>query len=952
MWRSWRQSWWFDLSRRRQASHALTAADGARDAGDWHAAVRLYPAYLALRPDHAGVWVQLGNVQKDTGDPVAAEASYWRAITLQPKDPDAPFQLGHALRMQGRLAEAREAFARSAQLGRAPQAMREIERIDTALAPELPIEAAAEIAQDPLSALRRRVGAAPDDPAAQRDLAEALLGLGRFEEAAAAAESAWRLQPDFASHALAQRCGAETGDEGDVTAPLLLDIADLLLFLEESARVTGIQRVQLGLIEGILGDDQWRSETRFTFLTDPAGPVWALETEDVRRLFEGCLSTHPDASSMRALVAAARGRARRVNLAGTRAYVFVGCFWYLADGAIALRPRLRRAGARLGALIHDIIPITHPQHVEARLVEHFRAVFAAHAAGWDFALTVSKHTARELRRILPGFGISPAPPTRPVPLAHRLNARAMAPGEAWPPALSGLQGRDFVLCVGTLEARKNHLALFQAWSLMREEGPPPPPLVLVGRPGWRVGDLMEQLAATDHLDGLIHVLDTVSDPELEALYRACLFTVFPSFTEGWGLPVGESLAAGKLCLASTEGATPEAGAGFADPVDPYDVRGLARRIRHWSTDRAALAAAEERILAGFRPRGWPEVTADFLAGIEESLAQPPRHAGFSGFRLPEAAAFSLRDGGAAFRAALAGDWALPEPVQSWLIGRRGGLRLEMPPGEAVLVLRFEAVPWVERNAAHIRVEGHSHARIPLHASHPAFLALPIAADGPRHLDIEIEIEGALHPMPPEGRPIRFGLSGLRHFPGPPLALEPLEILDFATMREGEPGHIDAWRSASAGVWGAASPDGVRLLGAADLRFTPLITRPQRVRVQLVLDVAMGEAGLLHLALGDEHTQTPLPALSGPVLAAIEVEASPGEPLALRLTPPPGREMLLRSLRWAEAGVEGRIALLEAILQTPLTGLVDGRTAARGVWRETAAMREAELHRRLAILRRA
>ena len=66
--------------------------------------------------------------------------------------------------------------------------------------------------------------------------------------------------------------------------------------------------------------------------------------------------------------------------------------------------------------------------------------------------------------------------------------------------------------------------------------------MFAGRVGWLVQDLMQQLKNTDWLDGKIILVDSPSDAELETLYEDCLFTLFPSFYEGWGLPVTESLA--------------------------------------------------------------------------------------------------------------------------------------------------------------------------------------------------------------------------------------------------------------------------------------------------------------------------------------------------------------------------------------------------------------------------
>ena len=71
------------------------------------------------------------------------------------------------------------------------------------------------------------------------------------------------------------------------------------------------------------------------------------------------------------------------------------------------------------------------------------------------------------------------------------------------------------------------------------------------RVGWLVEDLMRQIVHADHLDGKLIVVEDPTDAELAALYQGCQFTVFPSLYEGWGLPVTESLAFGKPCLASS-----------------------------------------------------------------------------------------------------------------------------------------------------------------------------------------------------------------------------------------------------------------------------------------------------------------------------------------------------------------------------------------------------------------
>jgi glycosyltransferase involved in cell wall biosynthesis len=549
---------------------ALWLAARARDAGRWRDAVRLYPVYLAFRPDSARIWVQLGNVQKDTGDPGSAEHSYLKAIALDPSLADAHRQLGHALLALGRHAEARAAFEAA-------------ERCATPAAPSA----------------RRGLAAMWEEG---RRLA------GRRARAARAFAEESRYGP-WREAGLARLPERVRGDRG---SGVLADLTDLLDHLEATGRVTGIQRVQLCLAERFLRGPAHGDDLHFVFLS--AGLLWRIPPNALLPLVDQCLTGRPDAEAARRSVAAARDEARLLEPEGACAFLLTGNFTAPGTEAAVLE-RMKAAGLRVVVLVHDLMPLTHPHLCDRQFAAHSREGIARAAPRWDVALTNSEYTARELRDWAQRLGCLDLP-VHPVPLAHGM-PMAAAEGDPWPEDLADLRGRPFVLSVGTIEGRKNHLALFQAWQILQREMAEVPPLVLVGRSGWLVEDLMRQLSATGNLGGLLRLAPDVSDPALDALYRACRFTIFPSFAEGWGLPVGESLALGKLCLATTEGAVPEVGQGFAEPIDPFDARGIAAKVRHFLEDDAALAAAEARIREGFRPRSWDDVARDFRAALRE-----------------------------------------------------------------------------------------------------------------------------------------------------------------------------------------------------------------------------------------------------------------------------------------------------------------------------------------------
>ena len=96
----------------------------------------------------------------------------------------------------------------------------------------------------------------------------------------------------------------------------------------------------------------------------------------------------------------------------------------------------------------------------------------------------------------------------------------------------------------------------------------------------------------------------------------CLFTVYPSFYEGWGLPVAESLAFGKLCVASSASSLPEVGRDFVDYHDPHDVAEATARIQRAIFDAAYRGSREKSISERFRARSWGESAAELLERIE------------------------------------------------------------------------------------------------------------------------------------------------------------------------------------------------------------------------------------------------------------------------------------------------------------------------------------------------
>jgi glycosyltransferase involved in cell wall biosynthesis len=150
---------------------------------------------------------------------------------------------------------------------------------------------------------------------------------------------------------------------------------------------------------------------------------------------------------------------------------------------------------------------------------------------------------------------------------------------------------SFILTIGTIEVRKNHITLVQAWNkLLKSKKLANHKLVIVGKWGWKVEELKEYLATNPELNSHIIILNNVKDQELDTLYKYCSFTVFPSIAEGYGLPIVESIYHGKLCITSNTTAMPEVGGIGADYINnPFDIEELAIKIEFYLHNPESLA---------------------------------------------------------------------------------------------------------------------------------------------------------------------------------------------------------------------------------------------------------------------------------------------------------------------------------------------------------------------------
>jgi len=290
---------------------------------------------------------------------------------------------------------------------------------------------------------------------------------------------------------------------------------------------------------------------------------------------------------------------------------FPGGIWAF-EGYVRKLERIHaETGVRIVVFVHDLIPLVMPHLVEdPRLADRFERWLRRMSAISACFLTCSQSTRRDLEGFFVRSGIRPLP-VEVVPHAHEFVGFPRSGAGA--PAKEGERG--YVLCVGTLEARKNNLVLAKAWAnLLARHGRGLPRLVFAGKQGWLNEDFKAFLMREKRLSGHVTIIESPTDDVLASLYRNCLFSVYPSLYEGWGLPIGESLWFGRPVIASRASAMPEVAAHYVDYVDPLDIGGLEAAVeRLLDPDRLASRTA---MIAGMPMRTWEHAATDIWAALQ------------------------------------------------------------------------------------------------------------------------------------------------------------------------------------------------------------------------------------------------------------------------------------------------------------------------------------------------
>lgn len=343
------------------------------------------------------------------------------------------------------------------------------------------------------------------------------------------------------------------------TPPLPARLLDVTRIVRRVGRpvLTGIDRVEKLWLEHLLSrpDPLWllmgtkrrqyllpraAGERILGWLAAPPQPAGPIECLVARRA--GVAAVARRRLAQQAVAGRSPGR-----ISGPVAAVLPAGGWYLNlghlnAGAERLAALGRVPGLRRAILLHDTIPLDHPEWSEPHAVEQLRALIAAANRQCERVIANSAATRDDLHR----HGIS-----RTVRVAP-LGIEPVVPDPArLPPALD--RARPYFVVLGTIEPRKDHELLLDLWESLRHDPPPTglPQLLILGRRGWQGAALNARLDALrdDPASGVIEIGD-LPDAGAMAALQGAVALLMPSRAEGYGLPVLEAARLGCPVIAA------------------------------------------------------------------------------------------------------------------------------------------------------------------------------------------------------------------------------------------------------------------------------------------------------------------------------------------------------------------------------------------------------------------
>lgn len=298
-----------------------------------------------------------------------------------------------------------------------------------------------------------------------------------------------------------------------------------------------------------------------------------------------------------------------------------GTSWLLFSETVAetsahtARRYAREQGLKLAALFYDAIPVVCPDFCTDPVIRRNHRHYMAGLSECDVVIPISDYSSQCLKEFWKDHslgGCDVVPDLLPGEFGGADRTRH----------IQEFEGKSVeILCVSTLEPRKNHKKLIQACLLLLEKHPDLDwSLTLVGNRYAGASDIAEYVRSISKEHPRIRWPGVVDDAALHALYARSSFTVYPSVIEGFGMPILESLWHGKPCICYNQGVMAElARDGGCLTTDVTDENALSDAIYRLSTDKEVFVKLSQDAVAR-KIKSWDDYIVEFLSLLASKSA--------------------------------------------------------------------------------------------------------------------------------------------------------------------------------------------------------------------------------------------------------------------------------------------------------------------------------------------
>ena len=234
--------------------------------------------------------------------------------------------------------------------------------------------------------------------------------------------------------------------------------------------------------------------------------------------------------------------------------------------------------ARIVYTLYDLTPLICPEFLlEQNRINCFDGLYSASTYA-DHCVAISENTKKDFLHFFPHY---PENRVSVIPLGTRPGIKCITDKEVTQKVLQKFAihpGDEFWLGVGTIEPRKNYRLLIEAFSQLKDDKF----LIIAGGEGWLESELGTRVSQLG-IEKRVIFPGYMSDLELSVLYSSCFAFVYPSFYEGFGLPVLEAMSCGAAVIASKTASLPEVGGEAALYIDPQFAEDLAEQMKFLAT---------------------------------------------------------------------------------------------------------------------------------------------------------------------------------------------------------------------------------------------------------------------------------------------------------------------------------------------------------------------------------